>query len=249
MWKRVAVQKRPKLRSPVLVVSVSTTLPQYRALYSQARELANYLIKKLKFEQFATLYSSALLPTVVIRQDGSARLICDHFYHYSGERDIILFAGDGSPADEQYEFAMEILNFARKMGVREVYSIGARWTEPLISTIESLKVLGFASDAAGVDRLKANGVEITKDEPAPFFANLIIGLAGLAGMRGYKLSVNHGEPIPHPKSLIQIIGVLSKILHLEVDRSELDGIASQLPSIQRSSLESENKTEGLNIYH
>ena len=250
MWKRVVILKRPRLSRPILLVSVSTSLPQYRALYSQAKELANYLIKLLKFEQFATFYSSALPPAVTIRQDGTSRLVADHYYHYKGDRDIILFAGDGSPADEQYEFANEVLNFAKKIGVSEIYSVGARWAEPLSSPLDVPKIHGFATDSAGVEELRANGVEIVKDEPAPFFANLIVGLAGLARMRGYKISVNHGEPLPHPKSTAQLIGVLSKMLHFDVDRSELETLAKQLPSmIQQPGHEPESQTEGQDIYH
>lgn len=246
----MVISKRPRLSKPVLVVSVSTSLPQYRALYSQARELASYLIRLLKFEQFATLYSSALPPAVVIREDGTSRLVSDHFYHYRAERDIILFAGDGSPADEQYEFADEVLNFASRMGVKEIYSIGARWAEPLNPPLEVPKVLGFATDAAGVAELKANGVEIVRDEPAPFFANLIVGLAGLARMRGYKISVNHGEPVPHPKSTAQLIGVLSKMLGLEIEKGELENLARQVPSITQQAVpETEGKAEGEDIYH
>jgi hypothetical protein len=36
MWERIEVEGRPKLRDPVMVVALSTSLPQYKAMYSQA---------------------------------------------------------------------------------------------------------------------------------------------------------------------------------------------------------------------
>ena len=37
MWERMEEQKRPELKDPVLLVSLSTSIQQYRVLYSQAR--------------------------------------------------------------------------------------------------------------------------------------------------------------------------------------------------------------------
>ena len=83
--------------------------------------------------------------------------------------------------------------------MREVYSIGARWTEAQLSPDQTPAVLGFATDLVGVKQLKSNGVELIKDEPAPFFASMVVGLAREYAMRGYKVSVNHGEPPTPPK--------------------------------------------------
>jgi proteasome assembly chaperone (PAC2) family protein len=51
-------------------------------------------------------------------------------------------------------------------------------------------------------------------------------------MRGYKLGVDHGEPMPHPKSLIQITGVVSKMLGLDIDLKELVARAKDLDRVK-----------------
>jgi proteasome assembly chaperone (PAC2) family protein len=203
-------------------------VPQYRDLYSHGRELAKFLLKKVEFTKIATLYSSSLPPEVGIADDGIASLRSNQFYSHSGKKRIIMLTGDGSPFDDQPEYAHTVLDFARKLGAKEVISIGARWSESPVPPGAALKPVGFASDVAAVKELEGLGVTITKSEPGPFFPNLVVGMAEGYGMKGYKLGVDHGEPSPHPRSLIQIIGVLSKMLSLDVDLNELVAHAKDL---------------------
>ena len=98
MWNKLIAREGMALNDPVLIVAVSTSLPQYRILYSQARELAKFMLRKMEFERLGSLYASALPPAFLIRQDGTAGLVGTHFYHHRGQkRDIILFAGDSAP--------------------------------------------------------------------------------------------------------------------------------------------------------
>ena len=211
----------PTLENPVLIVAVSTSMPQYRALYSQARELAEYLLRKMEFKKIGTVRASAFPPEVLVREDGLSSLPECRFYLSRGKRDLLLFAGDTSPADEQYEFAEFILKAASKMGVQELFSVGARWTEnPLPSEAEP-QATGFATDSSGVAKLKKQGVRILGEEPAPFFASMVVAMAKDFGIRGYKLSVDHGEPSPHVRSVTRLLEILSAMATFEVDLGEL----------------------------
>ena len=44
MWIEFEKESASKAKNPAMVVAVSTSMPQYRALYSLARELANYML-------------------------------------------------------------------------------------------------------------------------------------------------------------------------------------------------------------
>jgi proteasome assembly chaperone (PAC2) family protein len=228
MWERLEVESKPGVEDSVLLVALSTMAPQYEPLYSHARELSRFLLRKLEFKRFATLYSSSLPADVVIGDDGLARLRSDSFYSWSGKRRIIMLAGDGSPFDDQQEFAHGVLSYARQLGATEVVSVGARWSETPVAPGVPLKPVGFATDASAVEELEGLGVTVTKGEPGPFFPNLVVGMAVDYGMRGYKLGVDHGEPRPHPRSLIQILGVLSKMLGFDVDLRELVARAKEM---------------------
>ncbi|MDG6995865.1 MAG: PAC2 family protein, partial [Nitrososphaerota archaeon] len=233
------------LRNPILLVAVSTSNPQYLLLYSQARELGKFLMSKLDFRLIASLYSSALAPEVQVSADGIADLVSNNFYLYRGnERDYILFAGHASPTGDEYEYSEIVLSFAKSLGVKELVSFGARWSEETISPYVTPKVLGFSTDKTGTERLQQCEVEVLKDEVALFFANTIVALSRFYDIRGYKLSVDHGEPSPHPKSLIAFLGILSALTGLTVDTSELEAKSKQLAeAIRRAEIEAPSEEE------
>ncbi len=240
MWQKLEIHHDGVLTKPVLLVSVSTSIPQYRPLYSHARELATYMLNKMKFEPLASLYSSALPPEVEIREDGTVSLAVNHFYLNRGERDIVLFAGDSSPFDDQYGFTDVVLSYAKSLGVKEMYSVGTRWSEAPLPPSQTPELIGFATDAVGVEELKSKGVRLIKDEPAPFFASMVVGLSKEYGMRGYKVSVNHGEPIPHTRSVTRMLDLLSKMIGFEIDLTGLQ-LAKETSPIPQP--------EGSGIYH
>ena len=216
-------------------------MPQYKALYSQARELADYIQKKMKFEKLGTIRTSAFPPEVLVREDGVSTLPSCSFYVSKGKNDLILFAGDTSPMDEQYEFAHFLLEKAEEMGVKDLYSVGARWAENPLPPEAEPQTSGFSTDAVGVSNLKKHGVKILSEEPAPFFSSMVVAMAKNHGIRGYKLSVDHGEPSPHPRSVAKLLEVLGPMAGFEVDTAELKSKAPP-SSIPRQSANN-------NIYH
>ncbi|HYC26497.1 MAG TPA: PAC2 family protein, partial [Nitrososphaerales archaeon] len=104
------------------MVAVSTSMPQYKALYSQGRELAEYMLKKMEFTKVGTFYGSAFPPEALVRDDGLATLPECSFYLGGGKKKVLLFAGDTSPMEEQYAFAKAMLKKSEEFGVRELYS-------------------------------------------------------------------------------------------------------------------------------
>ncbi len=220
-WLDFEFDGKHDVKSPALIIAVSTSMPQYRALYSQAKEMGEYMLRKMSFEQIGTVRSSAFPPEVLVREDGLSTLPACSLYLHRGKHDLLLFAGDTSPADEQYEFAQFLLEKAKEMGVKDLYSVGARWAEnPLPPEAEPLAT-GFATDAIGVAKLKKSGVKVLGDEPAPYFASMVVAMAKDIGIRGYKISVDHGEPSPHVRSVAKLLGILSEMAGFEVDLAEL----------------------------
>jgi proteasome assembly chaperone (PAC2) family protein len=99
--------------------------------------------------------------------------------------------------------------------------VGARWAENPIPSEAEPQATGFATDATGVARLRKQGVRILSEEPAPFFASMVVAMAKEVGIRGYKLAVDHGEPSPHVRSVIKLLEVFSTMASFEVDLGEL----------------------------
>jgi proteasome assembly chaperone (PAC2) family protein len=232
LWLDFQEENVPRLREPTIVVAVSTSMPQYKALYSQAKELAQYLLRTLQFQRIATVRSSAFSPEVLVGDDGISALPACHFYLRKGKKDLILFAGDTSPVEDQYEFSHFMLKHAADLGVRELYSVGARWAENPLPPEADPVPNGFATDAVGVAKLKKAGVSIIKEEPAPFFASMVVALSKEYGIRGYKLSVDHGEPVPHARSVAKLLSALSSMTGFEVPLEGL-GVKPGQPQAQR----------------
>jgi proteasome assembly chaperone (PAC2) family protein len=210
-----------KPEEPALIVAVSTSMPQYKALYSQARELGEYLLRKMEFQKIATVRSSAFPPEVLVRDDGTSSLPECSFYLSKGKKDVLLFAGDTSPMEDQYAFAGALLRKAEEFGAKELYSVGARWAENPLPPDAEPETSGFSTDKAGVAKLTKHGVKIHSEEPAPFFASMVVAMAKDHGIRGYKLSVDHGEPSPHTRSVAKLLDALSKLAGFDVDLGDL----------------------------
>jgi proteasome assembly chaperone (PAC2) family protein len=221
MWIDFEADGRLSMKKPAMIVAVSTSMPQYRALYSQARELGEYMLRKMRFEKVGTVRASAFPPEVLVRSDGLSSLPECNFYLNRGKHDLLLFAGDTSPADEQYEFAQFLLEKAKEMGVEELYSVGARWADSPLPPDAEPKATGFSTDSVGVAKLKKYGVRIVGEEPAPFFSSMVVAMAKDFGIRGYKLSVDHGEPIPHVRSVAKLLDILGSMAGFEVDLADL----------------------------
>ncbi len=179
------------------------------------------MMRKMGHEKIGTVRTSAFPPEIIVRSEGISSLPECSLYLIRGRRDILLFAGDTSPADEQYEFARFLLDKAKEMGVTELYSVGARWAENPLPAEAEPQATGFATDPAGVAKLKKHGVKVLADEPAPFFSSMIVAMAKEVGIKGYKLSVDHGEPSPHARSVARLLGLLGAMAGFDIDLEEL----------------------------
>jgi proteasome assembly chaperone (PAC2) family protein len=231
LWIEFEKESSLKPEDPAFVVAVSTSMPQYKALYSQARELGDYLLKKMDFHKIVTVRSSAFPPEVLVREDGTSTLPECSFYLSKGRKDVLLFAGDTSPMEDQYAFASALLSKAEAFGVKELYSVGARWAENPLPPDTEPELSGFATDKLGVSKLTKHGVKVLSEEPAPFFASIVVAMARDHRVRGYKLSVDHGEPSPHTRSVAKLLDVLSKLAGFDVDLTDLKARAG--PVAQR----------------
>jgi len=218
-----------------MIVALSTGLPQYYMLYSQGRELAKFLLEHVENEKIASYYTSAMEDFVMVNDDTVAELPAYGVYRLmpsrgTSEEQILLFAGHSSPREETYQFCDSLLSTAKsKWGVQRIVSVGTRWAEePTQPVVEASKVYGFGASSADVAFLRKMGIIEHPTEVAPYFANIIVGMAPLYGLSAIKLSVDHGEVRPHPRQVKAIISALEKMFGFSVDMSLLDEEAEKL---------------------
>ncbi len=183
-----------------------------------------YLIKQLKAQKFAHLYSPHFPYFVLVSKKGSVRLLRGAFYFWKnekGENDLILFTGDSQAQtiEGQYEISSRILDFAQRYNVKLIITIGGYRVEAK----DKPKVVAAATNQSLLDRaLRAEAVISPMGSPIVGTAGLILGLAPFRKIDALCLLGETRGYLPDPKAAKSVLEVLLKILGVNVDLSGLD---------------------------
>jgi len=226
MKKTIMIDKnKVELRDPVLIEG----LP---GLGSVGKIVIRYLRKQMKAEKLAELYSPHFAYYVLVNKKGSVRLLRNDFYYWKneeGENDLILLTGDSQAQtiEGQYEVGSCILDYAEKMGVRLIITIGGYRSEVkdkpnVIAVSTSPEVLGRALEAGAMSSPAGN--------PIVGIAGLLLGLSRLRNMDALCLLGETPGYLPDVKAAKSVLSVITKMLQIgvnlkgldkEIDRSEL----------------------------
>ncbi len=210
----VRILEKPKLRDTILIEG----LPGIGLVGKLA---ADHMLDELKAKKFAELYSPYLPPQVSIRDDGTIHLVNNELYYWKGkENDLILLLGDfqGITPDGQYRISEKTLEIGEKFNLSKIFTLGGLGTGNIVRTP---KVFGAATDKNLVKELKKYEV-IFKGGGAIFgAAGLLIGLGMQRNIPGACLmGETHGQIID-AKSAEAVLRVLTKVLRIEIDMTEL----------------------------
>jgi len=182
---------------------------------------ADHMLDELKAKKFIEFYSPYLPPQVIIRKDGTVKLVNMEFHYWRGEKnDLILLTGEfqGITPDSQYQISEKILDMAEKFNVVRIFTLGGLGTGGIT---KEPKVFGATTNRELVEDLKKLGV-IFKGGGAIFGASgLLLGLGMQRGIDGVCLmGETHGQIID-AKSAEAVLKVLTNILGIEIDMTEL----------------------------
>ncbi|MBL7160691.1 MAG: proteasome assembly chaperone family protein [Candidatus Aenigmarchaeota archaeon] len=219
----IKVSEKPHLNNPILIEG----LP---GVGNIGRVAAGYLISELKAKKFAHLYSEHFFPFVMLHDSCEIKLLKNEFYYWKakkkGQRDLIILVGDcqSLSPNGHYDVIENILDFAQKMGVKEVITIGGLATGDVE---DHPKVLGSVTDKKLLKKYNKHGIEFTAGEKVGYIvgaAGLLLGLGAERGMDGIcLLGETSGFPIvTDPKAAEVVLDSVTKILKLKVDMSKLD---------------------------
>lgn len=235
----VYIQKEVDLKSPVLIEG----LP---GLGLVGKLAADHMIKEIKAEKFAELYSPEFPPQVVIQPDGTVRMMKDEFYFWKAEeksqKDLLIIVGDhqGINPQSHYELAGKVLDLAGNYGTKTIFTLGGYGVGRLS---KEPKVFGAVSHKPLIREFRKHGVVFERVGGSIIgAAGLLLGLGALRGMRGICLmGETHGNYVD-PRAAKSILTVLAKALSLKIDLSELDKRAKETEEmIER--LETVQKTQ------
>ncbi len=226
----IAITERPQLKDPVFIEG----LP---GVGNVGKLAADHLIQELGATKFGVVTSKHFPPQVLVLGDGTVRLVNNELYYWkateSGQRDLVMLIGDyqGLTADGQYVLVDAVLQLLEELGVKTLYTLGGYGTGKML---EKPRVLGAATDKALVKEMKARNVVFRKNEPGGGIvgaSGLFLGLGMLRGMRGVCLMGETSGYLVDPKSAQSVLEILSDVLGIKIDFSDLQSRAEQMDKL------------------
>jgi len=212
----VKVYDKPKLENPVLLEG----LP---GIGFVANIAALHLIKELKANLFAEIYSSAFQDLSVTTEDGKAKPPFNELYYYKGkdgERDLIILYGNTQALTSygQYELCGKILDLAEELNCRYMITMGGLRKD---EKIDKPKLYFAASDVEVASQTLSLGAEIFGGNIFGV-AGLLIALGKLRGFRGFCLLAETPGYYPDAVAARTVLDAVCRFLNLNVDLTRLD---------------------------
>ena len=183
-----------------------------------------YLIKQLKAQKFAYLYSPHFPYFVLVNKKGSVRLLRGAFFYWNnpkGPNDLILFTGDSQSQtiEGQYEIADRMLDFSRNHNVKTIATIGGYRVE----TKETPKVFVAATSQEILSKAVAAGAVVSgSGSPIVGTAGLILGLARFKKIDALCLLGETRGYLPDPLAAKSVLEVLKSTFGFDLDLAGLN---------------------------
>ncbi|HEV8050425.1 MAG TPA: proteasome assembly chaperone family protein [Thermoplasmata archaeon] len=230
--------EKVQLKDPVLIEG----LP---GVGNVGKLAADYLKEKLGAKPLATIHSKFFPPQVYVSEEGLIRLVSQELSYRRAagpkERDLLILGGDyqGLTPEGQYELTERVLSVAHSLGSREVYTL-AGFAQGRV--IETPRVLGAATSPELVEAMKKVGVVFSRNDPGGGLigaSGLFLGLGRLYDMHGVCLMGETSGYFVDPRSAEAVLRVLTKILEVPIDFSDLEAKAKEIDRIAQKIHEAE----------
>ena len=204
--------------------------------------VGRYMVEQLKAKKIANLYSHHFPHQVFMTKKGGMRIIKNSLYVYKNRNvNVLILLGDIQAMSSvgQYEVSGLVLDFANKVGVTQVLTIGGYSTGEITDV---RKVHAVASSAAFRNKLKKFNILFGQTKGS------IVGAAGLlpalARLRGMDSACIMGEThggFVDTKAAKEVVAVLSRYLGLKIDLAQLNERALESEKIMKKMEEESQK--------
>lgn len=222
--------KKPKIKDVIFIEG----LP---GVGNVGKLAAEHLIDELKAEKYADIFSKYFPPQVLVDDDGVVKLVNNELYFIKHNKklknDLLFLVGDyqGLTPEGQYNLSNKLLEIAEGFGVKLIITLGGYG---LGRMIDKPKVLGAVSNPKMIKEMKDFGVVFQRGEPGSGIvgaSGLLLGLGKIKKIDGVCLMGETSGYFADPKSAQEVLKVLTKILEVEIDFSELEVKANQIDKI------------------
>jgi uncharacterized protein len=197
--------------------------------------VARYLAKKLQAEEIGEIDPVKFFePVGVVVKDNvieAPRFPESKFYYWQdekGEKGLVLFIGEEQPSLKGYDLVNCVLDVAKHLRVEILFSVAAAVTG--IHHSEEPKVWGVATTHDLISELSNSNVVLRGNLRIAGLNGLILGIAKERNVKGICLLgevPSYATQVGNPQASLAVIRVLAKILQIEVDLTELEGVAKQ----------------------
>jgi len=204
--------------------------------------VAEYMIHMLGAEKIGEIHSIYLPPQVIIEENGVARLPRNELYLYKAEnRHVVFLVGDFQSTSNEghYLMADAYLDIAAELGVKLIYTLGGFGVGHLVY---APRVFGATNREVLKAGLTEEGVIFERDEPGGGIVGAAGLLVGMGGMRGVDAVCLMGETsgyVVDPMSAASVLLVLSKLIAVPVDPTQLNDRAAEMEKVVQGLLENE----------
>jgi uncharacterized protein len=202
-----------------------------------------YLMSKLGMHGFAEFSPREIFEIEHVEvKEGiiqSGRLPRSRLFAWSDpqkKRDVVVFIGEAQPPTRHTLFCRRLLEFARQIGVEEVYTFAAMATQ--MHPEHTSKVFVAATDTRTLNALREQDVEVLNEGQISGLNGVLLGIAAEMGLSGGCLL---GEmphifaQLPFPGASLAVLKVFSNFARIEIDLAELEDqskdVSSQLAAI------------------
>ena len=205
----------PRASSPVLICG----LPGSGYVGKLA---ADHLVSAFKARKVAEYTCNSFPPQVNVRGDGTAGpLKAEVFFaRWKKGEGAFVFTADAQPttSEGEYQLADAVIDYAKKRGVRKVYSLAAYITGAFSA---EPKVYGAATSRQLLDALSSEGVTLMKEGGISGINGLMIGIASLRGLEGACLLGETSGYIVDAGASKAVLELLAKLMGVCIDTSKL----------------------------
>jgi hypothetical protein len=208
--------------------------------------VVDHLIEKLDAEKVFEIYSPHFPPQVMVNEESTVKLVNNEIYVCKANgNDIVLLAGDhqSTSTEGHYELGTIYIDIAEELGVKRIFTLGGYPTGQLTHTDE---VMGASNDLEMVTELKEYEVTFKPNEPGGGIvgaSGLLLGLSMFKNIKAACLMGLTSGYLVDPKSAQALLALLSKILSIEVDVSELEERAKDMEKIVANLMEAKQQQQ------
>jgi proteasome assembly chaperone (PAC2) family protein len=224
----VKFSARPKLNSPNMLAA-------WPGIGNVSMIAATYLQRRLDFRELGEIEAPHFFdPIGVIAKDSvveAPQFPQSKFYFWKNRgrgSDIILFIGENQPASKGYELANCVLDVGLKFQVKRIYTCAAALTR--IHHTEQPRVWGVATARQVANDLKRHGLVQKGNFQIAGLNGLLLGVAKERDIEAICLLgevPTYLSRIQNPMAALAVVKVLTKMLNISVDTTELAQLASE----------------------